>query len=256
MSESPVSETIARWDAFLHKLRARVDECLIEAEEGCARLLDANGLDPQPTSVAWMAIDNQVRELLEKLEQTWSQKVEPNLEESPALQVERAKGDAFKDVIEREKERVEIRIFGEAARKIMQQARIQLAREQKCRQCGAELEVRERFFRSHHIVCSYCANVNTFVPGSIVVAVEHFCCHALAREASYPLWEEWVSAERRMARSEAPENRVAAERALRAYFTAYLRKRIEIVPDHADNFEKDLKGKMAFFYQDYSSWRR
>ena len=36
---------------------------------------------------------------------------------------------------------------------------------------------------------------------------------------------------------------------MRAYTTAYLRARIELVPEYEKDFEKDLKGKMAFFYE-------
>jgi hypothetical protein len=237
-----LAQTMARWDAFLAKICERADETLAQAEEGCAMLLDVNGLDPQPMTVAWMAIENQLHELAQKIEQTWSEKVEPALEEDPQLEGQRAKGDAARASIAQKKEQLEVRMFADAARRIYEQARVNLAKEHKCAQCGAALELRAAFFRSHHVTCGFCRNVNTFVPGSTIAAVESFCCHHLAREKSAPLWAAWTKAQLRK-----DSDRASAQKALRDYTTAYLRARIELVPEYAQDFEKDLKGKMAFF---------
>jgi len=235
------AETVARWDAFLGKLRGRVDETLAQAEEGCAMLLDVNGLDPQPMTIAWMAIETQLHELTQKVDQTWEAKVEPALEGTPGVEAEREKGDALRRDIERQKDALEVRMFADAARKIYAQAKANLARDQKCAQCGAAMKLGQAFFRSRHLTCSFCTNVNTFVPGSLISSVEYFCCHHLAREKSAPQWAAWLAAEH--------GPRAQAEAALKAYATAYLNARIEIVPEYAADFEKDLKGKMAFFFE-------
>ena len=38
-------------------------------------LLDVNALDPQPMTIAWMAIENQLHELRQKIDETFEQKV-------------------------------------------------------------------------------------------------------------------------------------------------------------------------------------
>jgi hypothetical protein len=230
------SEAITRWDGFLAKLRERVDETLAQAEEGCAMLLDVNGLDPQPMTVAWMAIENQLRELSAKVDETWEGKVGPAVGEDDA---QKEKGESLQRSIEQKKEALEVRIFADAARKIYEQARVNLAKDQKCAQCGAALKLEQAFFRSKHVSCPFCSNVNTFVPGATISAVEYFCCHHLAREKTLGLYGKWIAAQRT----------ADEERALREYTTAYLRARIEIVPEYEKDFEKDLKGKMAFFYE-------
>src|SRR4051812_4330812 len=126
------SEAVARWDSFLGKISERADETLAAAEEGCAGLLDVNGLDPQPMTIAWMAIENQLRELAQKIDQTWEAKVEPALGDDP--DDEREKGFALQRELERKKETLEVRIFADAARKIFEQARVNLAKEQQCAQ--------------------------------------------------------------------------------------------------------------------------
>lgn len=234
-----MSEAIARWDSFLAKIRERANETLAAAEEGCAQLLDVNGLDPQPMSIAWMAIENQLHELNQKVEQTWEQKVVPMMGEGSEAQ--REKAEALRRELERQKEDVELRIFSGAAEKIFEQARVNLAKQHKCAKCGAAMKLRQAFFRSTHLPCEYCNSVNTFVPGSTITAVEWFCAHHLARKKSWPLYQSWLKAER--------GPRAQAEKALREYTTAYLQARIELVPEYANDFAKDLKGKMAFFYE-------
>ena len=246
-------EAIARWDAFLAKLAQRARDTLAEAEQGCVGLLDLNDLDPLPMSNAWTAIENQLRELGAKVEQTWAEKVEPALEaagwSAERTEAERGKGGAYLRGVEREQAALELRLFAGAARRILEQAKANLARDFACRQCGAPLKVSDRFFRSRQVPCPFCSSVNTFVPGAQVAAVEHFCCHHLAREKTQGLWDAWMASETAMrSRSDDAAARQTAERALREYTEAYLRARIEIVPEFEKDFERDLKGKMAFFY--------
>lgn len=227
------SETVARWDAFLAKIRERAEETLQQGEEGCAMLLDVNALDPQPMTIAWMAIENQLRELAEKIDQTWDAKVGPAL--GDAADGQHGKGEALKRQLERKKDEAELRLFAGAARKIYEQARVELSKDRKCAQCGAALKLEQAFFRSTHLPCPFCQSVNTFVPGSTIAAVEYFCAHHLARAQSAPQYAVWLEKN--------------DEASLRAYTVAYLNARIAIVPEYAKDFDKDLKGKMAFFYE-------
>ena len=169
---------------------------------------------------------------------------------------ERAKGAALCHRFERAKLRAEIRVFGDAARKILARARENLARTFLCTQCRAPLPISDRFFRSRHVPCPHCNTVNTFVPGTDVLSVEPFCCHRLAQVAAEAPYFAWLDAEEEMNQGDAPEAVAAAERALRAYQTAYLRARIEIVPEYEKDFEKDLAGRMAFFYEHRKLARR
>ena len=241
------AETAARWDAFLAKIRERGLETLAQAEEGCTMLLDLNALDPQPMTIAWMAIENQLHELRQKVDSTWSEKVEPGFSEGAASR-ERAKSHALDADLERLKDEAELRIFGDAAKKIYAQALVNLAKAHRCSQCGAAVPLKQAFFRSRHETCPFCSSVNTFVPGSTIAAVEGFCADQLARVKAWPLQLKWRAAERTIRDDDAGSVK-AAEAALREYTTAYLRARIEIVPEYEANFDKDLKGKMAFFHE-------
>jgi len=257
------AEAIARWDAFLGKIGATAAELLSQAEAGCSALLDLNHLDPMPMSNAWTAVGTQLLGLASKIDQTWREKVEPVLDDAARHEErthERQKGEALAAKIDRDKERLEIRIFGEAAQKILTEAKASLARELRCSQCQAALSISDRCFRSRHVACQYCNTVNTFLPGTKVMAVEYFCCHHLARAKTQALYDAWIEADTKMRRARDEELSLmkAAESALARYTTAYLRARIEIVPEYEKDFDKDLKGKMAFFYEQVSRspvWR-
>ncbi len=243
-------ETVKRWDAFLAKIRERVLETLAQAEEGCAMLLDLNSLDPQPMTIAWMAIENQLHELRAKIDATWFEKVEPGLTPGESVDRELAKSRALEHDIERLKDETELKIFAGAAAKIYEQARVNLAKDHSCTQCGAAVPLKQAFFRSRHETCPFCSSVNTFVPGSTVAAVEGFCVDQLAKQKTWALLQKSRQTERAI-RDDAPASVTVAEKALREYLTAYLRARIEIVPEYAANFDKDLAGKMAFFRSQY-----
>ncbi len=223
-----MSETIARWDAFLAKIRARADETLAQAEEGCAMLLDVNALDPQPMTIAWMAIENQLHELSQKIDETFDQKVGPALGDDADAQA--PKGRALQDDIERKKDAVELKVFSEAAKKIYAQAKSELAQDQKCAQCGAAVRLKQAFFRSCHLTCGHCQTVNTYVPSSRISAVEYFCVHHLARAQTADLQAVWLK------RKDAASRRAAT--------AAYLKARIAIVPEYEKDFEKDLEARL------------
>lgn len=246
-------EAIERWNAFLAKLRERGRQTLAEAEQGCAELLDLSALDPLPLSNAWTAIENQLRDLAARALQTWTEKVEPALEaadvDAEVLFREREKQEVWERELEHEKVRAELRIFAAAAERILAQAKKNLSREHRCSQCGGPLKLSDRFFRSTQVSCSFCKSVNTYVPGSHVQAVEWFCCHHLARRKAEPEWFAWLDADKALRDSSDDAGAARrAEQALLAWNRAYLEARIEIVPEYAKDFERDLEGRMAEFY--------
>ncbi len=243
-------ETVKRWDSFLAKIRERVLETIAAAEEGCSMLLESNSLDPQPMTIAWLAIENQLHELRAKVDSTWAEKVEPGLTPGASVDREQAKSRALESDIERLKDEAELRVFAGAAAKIYEQARLNLAKDHKCTQCGAAVPLKQAFFRSRHETCPFCNSVNTFVPGSTIAAVEGFCVDQLAKQKTWSLLQASRQAEHAI-RDDVPGSVKAAERALREYLTAYLRARIELVPEYAPNFDTDLAGKMAFFHAQY-----
>ncbi|MCZ6602139.1 MAG: hypothetical protein O6952_03955, partial [Planctomycetota bacterium] len=242
-------------------------------------------------SNAWTAIRQRVIDVSAKIDDTWSEKVEEALEdagiEGKALWRQEKKGSDLEDSIELEMQKTEVKVFADAARKIFDEARNILAKDFLCTQCKAKLEVPEQFFRSVHVTCQYCTTVNTFEPGGKVRAVEHFCTHHLCSETA---WDEYVamfeaekvvrdahrrldemSDDEREALEEAAEESggpepgdstlaelKVQETATRAYWTSYLKKHVEIIPEYEENFERELAARLKPFYEtmaDHDVWQ-
>jgi len=257
-----LTDAIRSWDALLAEVDAAAMAILTRAEADCARLLDLKNLDPLPMSNAWTAVNTQLLGLTTKVEQTWREKIQPVLEEAEQYDDrdrERQKGDALIRRLETNRERLEVGLFGVAAQRLYAQLRADLVRDVRCTQCFAALPVGDRLFRARQVACPQCQAVNAFAPDAKVTALEYFCCHHLARLETRALYEAWLAAEGKMRRSADDLAAMkAAERALEAYARAYLAAKIAIVPEYEATFDTDLKGKMAFFYEELgrsTAWR-
>jgi len=248
--------TVQRWDSFLVKTKQRADDLFAQSKQGCGMLLDLNNLDVLPMTNAWTAIEQQVHELSHLVEDTWHDKVEGMFEdldlESSQVEVEFQKYRQFHTNIYHNKERTESIIFANAAKKIYQRAKEILAEERNCTQCQAQLEVSDTVFRAVHIPCKYCDKVNTFDPGTKVRSVEDFCCHHLSREKSLDLFLASRDAEDIMRHNDFQfyEDMIKTETTLRDYLVVYLKARIDVVPEYEKDYDKDLKGRMAWFYDE------
>src|SRR5687768_8924844 len=82
---------VARFDGFLAKIEERLREIMTEAEQGVLALITQHPTDIMPLGNALSGLDHRVRELREKIQETWDQQIESKYR---ALN---ASGDAFLD---------------------------------------------------------------------------------------------------------------------------------------------------------------
>ena len=106
---------VARWSAFLGKIEQRYAQIEAETEAGCRAILEACELDPVPMTNAFTAMRTRIIGLEQKIEQTWSGKVEPLLGEAGVAEAQQARGEALVRRMERDRERLEVRVFADAA---------------------------------------------------------------------------------------------------------------------------------------------
>ena len=243
----------ARWDGFLSQIRERFLQIMKEAEEGCPQLLEQAQFDPVPMGNAWSAIELRAKQLETKIDETWNGQVESAFEQAgappQALAQERAKGEALRDWLEIERERTRIKIWSNAGRAFYRRALGELGRPFACVRCGAPLEV-PFTFRALNVPCPHCRTVNGFEPGTFMRMGE-ICVHPLCEEAA---WEHWVAMFRaeaawRAARPVTIHHLKAWERAQLGYWQTYLTARVHLLPDTAQAFDADLRGKMRAFYE-------
>jgi hypothetical protein len=240
----------SRWDGFLAKIRERFDELMREAEAGCAELLHHTGGDTVPLSNAWQGIRMRALGLQSKISDTWSESVQDKFHEIEAYtraDAAWARAEKFKDQLEIELERIEIKIFADAMRSLLSMAAQEHAA-LRCSQCGAELPIGV-VLATTDVNCRHCSALNTVEPGPrarMGVAMSHY----LWQEACWPLWLARRRAEQAVkdAREPTLAQIQAWEGAEIDYWTAWLHECAKLMPNVARDFDKELRGRMHHFY--------
>lgn len=269
--EQEIAKIAERWDAFLIKIENRFQEIVNEAHAALPALLQVEHFDTTAFGVAWQGIKTQLKELISKISDTYQEKVTPALEEIqereeaavedregsldefyarfyPLYEREQSKGRTLEHQLDRELRIAEIRLPAAAAHLLYDEARKALARTFQCTQCQAPLPLRNNFFRSYYQTCDYCQTVNTFEPGTIARNVEHFALHALAEEAAFEEALAYYDMELKYRSQPDGEAPVLSKEELLQCYTAYaekyLKARIEIIPDYANQYESDLASRI------------
>ncbi|MCK8523869.1 hypothetical protein M0D21_19995 [Aquimarina sp. D1M17] len=247
------SNTQHRWDSFLKKIEERFQEILQKTEAALPMLFEATDFETTTFSNAWQGIYSQATDLIYKIDDTWQEKVEDAFLDigvdfgSETFNKERDKGHTLRFNLEQQLKKYEVKIFADAANKLLIEVKDILTKDFCCTQCQAKLPVKDNFFRSYYSTCSYCQTVNTFEPGTKARNIEHFAIHALGEEAGlthYLRYEEFKF--QNHLRDSEIYSKVALASQYQKYVEAYLKKRIEIIPEYEDRYEKDLKAKTAF----------
>jgi hypothetical protein len=242
----------ARWAAFLAKIEARFAEIMAESAAGCAALLAHAGGDVVPLSNAWSAMRGRAIELQAKVTDTWTDTVEAQFHAIAAYEAAeraRARGDALRDAMEIELERVEITIFADALRSLLQLAKAEQV-QLSCSQCAGELPLpAEPLLAAIDLPCRFCGGLNTVEPGPrarSAAALGHY----LWNEACWELWLARHRADEAVRRARTPtlEQLRTWEAAEIAYWSAWLRARARQLPATAADFDKELRGRTHQLY--------
>ncbi len=242
-----------RWTGFLTKARERFEAVMAESLEGCAALLEQTGGDTITASNAWTGMRLRALTLAGKIEETWSQQVQDQFIAADVPESRRdanfAKARALRDWMEVELERVEIAIFANGLRSMLESARAEQA-ELRCSQCGGELGI-GLTLRTAEVVCSRCRALITVEPGPRARMAEALG-HYLWREATWDLWLAKQAAETacKRARGTHLDLLQAWELAELQYLSAWLRERAKLMLGADQEFDKDLIGRMRQFYAD------
>ncbi|WP_108867042.1 hypothetical protein [Aquimarina aquimarini] len=245
-------ETQNRWDTFLNKITKRFEEILDKAEVALPLVFEATDLEVNTFLNAWQGIYSQASDLIYKIEDTWYEKVQETFENvgiefgSKPLNQERNKGLLIKFDLEQKLKSYEVKIFSNVANTLLVAVKDILSKDFCCTQCQAKLPVKDNFFRSYYCTCEYCQTVNTFEPGTKARNVEHFTLDALGEEAAL---QHYLQYEHYKFQNYLHNKKVYKKEELTSeyqkYVEAFLKKRIEIIPEYNDRYEKDLIAKMA-----------
>jgi len=243
---------IERWDTFLGKLSARVDEVLAEADAGFDQLIAINVTDPAPLSGAVSAFEARMHGLERKIEDAWD-KLDEQLRSGSALRVRdelRAKADALHHRVELARTEMSVRKRAKAARALAELAREEMQRPVSCSHCGGPLTPEVRHVASN-VNCPACDAVNAIQPGTAAGSYyQGGALHALAEEAALPQWQLMKQEEQRYNDLRRPggEDLERLRQATESYWRRYWETYGELHPDWSrEQVEAELRGKMGHF---------
>ncbi len=178
---------VDRWDAFLAKIHERLVEIMTESEQGLRGLMEENPTDWYAYSAAFTALDHRVRQLRERMEETWEKQVEEKFS---------AQGSSFFDVGIDRRVDMNMRIdaewsvwkakqAGDFYRNLAPVAQAAAAKPVHCTQCASPLQIPDRTI-SVSINCPACGTINQVSPPMEVTA-HNGAAAAYADEETVPL---------------------------------------------------------------------
>lgn len=226
-------ELIARWDGYLNKLRDRFYEVLNSAEGPMAEVIE----NLQYDNIILINILNglkyqTVTQLSAKAEEGWSkmrlelQKINANSD----IKEQALKEDIFKNWIDEEFQRYEIKLFARAANKILDNVKkhIDEKKMHRCTQCAGELPINVYSFMAINLKCESCGSVNTYQPDDRIRALEYYVIEPLANEFAM---EEKIKGYR--------DNNIQ-----KVYWKKFYGYLMENVPDKKEYFQRTLDERL------------
>ena len=223
-----------RWKTFLEKVNARTAELEVEARDGLAGLVETEVLDPAPLSSALSELKARFFGLTKKVDDAWSNTIEPMLGESTEAEWDALsrEGERLRRHIDATFEHLEREALATHAQALHRQVLTESEVTPACVSCGAPLSKRVRP-KTVNVTCTHCQAVTTVRPG---LATAMFfgggALHALGVFAAEKEFDALAEAERRFSRcSHQTEEDVTAYRsALETAWTAWAEEKARWVP--------------------------
>lgn len=254
---------VEKWDVFLEKMNTRFEESINHAEEAVLENLVESDFDILPTTRAWQGMKSQLRDMTDKIDDTFDNKVKPQMEkykEEWELMDQDQKGTELSESIYERIERYEMLIEGKVGQTFYDHA-IQLLNEDfNCTQCSAKLEVKKDIFRSHYVSCEYCNTVNTFTPNTKIAEIRGYAIDNIAKLNAINEWDAYRKSQNDFHgirpphgeedKTEYTEGFKKREETERTYWTKYFTERSLMLPEYKEKIEHDVTVKMRHFYEE------
>jgi len=233
-----------RWEGFLGKIDGRLGEIIAEVAQGIAALGQSHGADTMPLTNAMSGLDHRVRQLREKIGETWDGQVEGQFSSHDSggfLDAGLDRKRDFEIAFDEKWELAKTKAVADYFRALWPRAQQALAAPVGCTRCGAQLALPVRH-KSSTATCASCGTVNQCIPDAVIQAYFGQGVQAFAEEASAPIryqierFREEVDRWRR-ARDWAPETLETLERwqgMERSYWETQATTRAQMLQEPAD----------------------
>lgn len=225
---------VVRWNSYLTKLQDRYNEVLKQTDDPMSNVVGNLQWDNVVIHNILNGLRNQtVEQLSKKADEGWA-KMESEMYKIGAsfgqIAEQRKKVDEFKDLISNEFKMYEVKLYADAARKILDNVRQHISTNKlhMCTQCAAELPINVYSFISVNLKCESCGSVNTYKPDDRIRALEYYVLNHLAEEHAFP-----VKMKAKYDKNQQKE-----------YFKQYYGFLMEHVPDKKEFYERDMNERM------------
>ncbi len=245
---------VERWKGFLAKIFERLDEICAEAGPGLAAIGEMHPEDSLPIGNAVTGLDHRVRQLKDRIGETWDSQVEPKFEAADLLDTGLdLKADAEAQ-LEEKWSLAKAGWLSDLAHAARPRAEAALAQPVVCQGCGGPLSPPTRL-TTVAVNCGHCGVVNQVAPPMAVTHYFGWGVANLADAAALPhrhtVERQRVKADRwRRARDWAPEPIESLEEwesLERACWTAEATERARLRNEPVD--EKFIESRMGSFYK-------
>ena len=227
---------VARWDTFIQKLRDRYSEVMTSAEGPLNDMMNSIEYDSIVFINVNTGLRNQTVDALSKKGDDGWEKMSSELHKIDAANSDinnlHQKLDDFKNWIALEFEKYEVKIFADAARKILENVKqhINETKLHRCTQCAAELPIKVYSFMAVNIKCESCGSVNTYQPDDRVRALEYYVLNHLAEDQAFDL------------KIKGRHDRSAAKE----YYLKYYGYLMDNVPEKKDFYKRDMDERISW----------
>jgi len=253
---STQQELTQRWDTFLNKIEARFNESLLQAEEACIEQLIETDYDYFTVQKTWIGIKSQIYTLIQKIDTTWQNKVEPEMRSLGDFWTDQSfKASELNDKISIKLDAFETIMEGKIAKMYYDNA-IQTSNQNfNCSQCDAKIEIIKDLFRAQYLTCQYCQTTNTFEPETKYLQVGWGIIESIIKVECLPEHKKMEKALEEIHKLRHPvEDKQMEETLWQNYKTVYFdyhqkffKRRIEMKSDEEKRYDDDMKRKELEF---------
>lgn len=244
-------ELVGRWDAFLKKMEVRFNESLVYAEDACIEQLKTTDYEYETVMRAWQGMKAQIRELITKIDDTWTQKVAPEMErEGDFWSNEMGKGSNLGDRLEDELSSFERALEGKLSLSFYEHAVLLAEKKHQCTQCNGTIAIRKDVFRSQYISCTYCQAVNTIEPETKFLKIGWGVVDNIAKIRAQKEYDEMQNASEELRLQRKPVAVSYWEQYERTYFVyweRFFKERMNLNSEAEKRYEADMQRKRQEF---------
>jgi len=252
-------ELIHRWDNFLTKIENRFNESLEQAEAACFEQLHETDFDYYTVFRSWQGIKAQIQLLIQKIHETWHQKVEPEMRYLGDFWTDESyKSSELSDRLTSDLEAFQRTLEGKLSLLFYNHVMAKTDEHIPCSQCNAMVAINMAMFRAQYLICAYCNTVNTYEPTTQFHQIGWNIIDNIAAHNTKAYFEAMETASEALRLQRKPVAQHYWNQYKKAYFQyyeAYFKERIKYNAEAADRYEDDMKRKTKE-YNDYEQIQR